>query len=368
MAVFKRGGVYWYKFEFRGERIRETTKQGNKRIAEQIEAARKTELAKGEVGLKDRDPAPTLKEFGPRFQKAIEIACAQKPATVQFYKAKLRLLLANAPFAESRLDRIDEAAIQAYVEQRSTGNSRRKKSLAPSSINRELATLKRLLRLASEWGEIQRVPKIRLLRGERHREFVLSHLQEAAYLAVLPSPLCDIAPLLLDTGLRDGEAVSLEWPQVRLEPAEDMKFGCVTVLSDKAKNSKARNVPLTERVATIFKKLGPKKAGLVYERPEGGPWAVTHLDHHARVREVLNLPEEFVLHSLRHTFGTRLGESGADAFKIQRLMGHSSITVSQRYVHPSDEGVKQAFERFMEWNRAATKSATVLATDDDMLQ
>ncbi len=60
----------------------------------------------------------------------------------------------------------------------------------------------------------------------------------------------------------------------------------------------------------------------------------------------LKLPKEFAPHSLRHTFGTRLGESGADAFTIMRLMGHSSVIVSQRYVHPSPESVERAFVRF----------------------
>jgi site-specific recombinase XerD len=54
-----------------------------------------------------------------------------------------------------------------------------------------------------------------------------------------------------------------------------------------------------------------------------------------RVRRRLKLPETCVLHSTRHTFCTRLGERGADAFAIQRLAGHSSIIISQRYVHPA---------------------------------
>ncbi len=54
MAVYKRGDTWWFKFVWRGELIRESTKQGNKRVAEQIEAARKTQKAKGEVGIKDR--------------------------------------------------------------------------------------------------------------------------------------------------------------------------------------------------------------------------------------------------------------------------------------------------------------------------
>jgi hypothetical protein len=54
MAVYKRGPVWWYRFTWKGEAIRETTKQTNKRVAEQIEAAHKTSLAKGEVGIRDR--------------------------------------------------------------------------------------------------------------------------------------------------------------------------------------------------------------------------------------------------------------------------------------------------------------------------
>jgi len=52
-----------------------------------------------------------------------------------------------------------------------------------------------------------------------------------------------------------------------------------------------------------------------------------------------------VMHSLRHTMLTRLGESGVDAFTIMRIAGHSSIVVSQRYIHPTPEAVERAFER-----------------------
>jgi hypothetical protein len=42
---------------------------------------------------------------------------------------------------------------------------------------------------------------------------------------------------------------------------------------------------------------------------------------------------------------TRLGEAGADAFTIMRIAGHSSVVISQRYVHPSPESLERAFER-----------------------
>ena len=85
------------------------------------------------------------------------------------------------------------------------------------------------------------------------------------------------------------------------------------------------------------------------------PSSLAHL--HARVRRRLKLPAEFVLYSLRHTALTRLGESGADAFTIMRIAGHSSVTTSQRYVHPSSETVALAIARLDTSNRKALRQA-----------
>ena len=54
---------------------------------------------------------------------------------------------------------------------------------------------------------------------------------------------------------------------------------------------------------------------------------------------------------------TRLGESGADAFTIMRIAGHSSVTVSQRYIHPTPEGMERAFERLEKLNEVKFKQA-----------
>jgi integrase len=62
---------------------------------------------------------------------------------------------------------------------------------------------------------------------------------------------------------------------------------------------------------------------------------------HARICKLLKMPADFVLHLLRDTFGIRLVEAGADAFTIMKIMGHSSATISQQYVHPSAETVER---------------------------
>lgn len=195
------------------------------------------------------------------------------------------------------------------------------------------------------------------VRGEGSREFVLSPDLEPIYLAACADPLNDIALLLLDTGLRIKEATSLDIEQVHLDAAAGAKFGYLTVGRKKSKNSKGRNVPLSPRcVEMLRRRCGDHSTGKVFLRGDGKVLPSSGLDHqHDQVRKLLKLPSDFVLHSLRHTFGTRLGESGADPFTIMKLMGHSSITVSQKYVHPSPESVELAFERLQNLNKASQK-------------
>ena len=68
-------------------------------------------------------------------------------------------------------------------------------------------------------------------------------------------------------------------------------------------------------------------------------------NRHKRIRQVLGLLAGAVIHSFRHTFGSRLGEAGADSFTIMRAMGHSGVTVSQKYVHPTPGATDRAYER-----------------------
>jgi integrase len=356
MAIYKRGETYWFKFIFKGRYVRESTHQGNPNEARNIESARRTQLAKGEVGLIDKPAVPTLKEFAPRFEKAIENACKDKPATVVFYKEKLRRLLGFAPLASRRLDEIDEEFVENLKSQRTGQISRYGRPVSIASVNRELATLRRLLRLAHEWKVLGRVPRIRLFRGEVGREFVLSYSLEELYLHMAPQPLKDVAMLILDTGARPGEIAALEWRHVHLRPAAGAKLGYIEIVRGKSVKAK-RNLSLTERAVTMLRarRTLDAKSKLVFPARSGAPRpvAVTSLDHdHDVFRAVLGLPPDFVIHSLRHTMLTRLGESGADAFTIMRIAGHSNVTTSQRYVHPSPESLERAFERMAALNDA----------------
>jgi len=75
-----------------------------------------------------------------------------------------------------------------------------------------------------------------------------------------------------------------------------------------------------------------------------------HIDHSTTKKQHRKALKDskvtpFVLYSLRHTFLTRLGASGCDAWTLMRIAGHSSIKMSERYVHPNGEVVLAAMSR-----------------------
>jgi len=78
--IYKRGKVYWHKFMWAGKLVRESTKQGNDKVAQQMESAHRTSLAKGEVGIRDKKPVLMLAKFiDARFEPWAEATLRSRP-------------------------------------------------------------------------------------------------------------------------------------------------------------------------------------------------------------------------------------------------------------------------------------------------
>jgi len=208
--IYKRGDVYWYKFQWNSKLVRESTRQGNDKVARQMEAAHRTSLAKGEVGIRERKPVPMLCEFcEKRFEPWIKSTTASK-TWLDFYRVGLRAIKGYRHLSSLKLDEItSENAAEFGAHRRA-----QKGGLQVSTVNSSLRVLRRVLRQAAEWGLLQTVPKIKMLPGERHRERVLSPEDEARYLAAGPELLASIAAVLADTGMRPEECYRLRWETI----------------------------------------------------------------------------------------------------------------------------------------------------------
>ena len=217
-------------------------------------------------------------------------------------------------------------------------------------MNHSLRTLRRVLHLAKKWRLLREVPVISLLPGEHEREAVIEEpiLQQMIQWIQKAYPhtlMQHVLPFLVDCGLRISEGCNLQREHVTFD-------GCpvaVRVVKGKSKFSR-REVPLTARAAAVveacLKKLNSK---WVFTNRGGKMRMGRHYpsEQFRVIRDAMNLDQDMVLHSCRHTFCTNLGRAGADAFTIQKLAGHSSILISQRYVH-SDQEQKQKAIRLLE--------------------
>jgi hypothetical protein len=209
----KRGtcGVYWYKFMWQGKVIRESTKQGNDKVARQMEAAHRTSLAKGEVGIREKKPAPILadfidKRFEPWARATFETTSLK--TWRDFYKVGIHAIKEYKPLANVTLDEITSEKAAEFAAYRQS------KGRKVSTVNSSLRVLRRILGLAVEWGALQTPPKIKKLPGERHREHVVSLDEEARYLVVAREPLGSVAAVLVDTGMRPEECFRLRWEAI----------------------------------------------------------------------------------------------------------------------------------------------------------
>jgi integrase len=338
--IYKRGAVYWYKFQFNGKLVRESTKQGNDKVARQMEAAHRTALAKGEVGIREKKPVPTLAEFVEnRFEPWIKSTTTNK-TWIGFYNVGLRAVKEYGPLASAKLDEITSEKVAEFAAHRQS------QGLQVSSVNASLRVLRRVLKIAVEWAVIDKMPKIRLLPGEKHRERVVTPEEEARYLVAASTLLSDMAAVLLDTGLRPEECYRLVWDSITWANG---RYGTLLVTHGKTKAAR-RLLPMTPRVRHIletrWKAAGKPLQGWVWPAPTRSEHVEpSSLKKQHRKALTLSKVRPFVLYSLRHTFLTRLGASGCDAWTLARIAGHSSVAMSARYVHPSEDAVLNAMSR-----------------------
>jgi integrase len=375
VSVYKQPkSSHWsYRFVWNNKEIRKSTKQGNKRVAEQMEAAARTALAKGELGLKDFEPAPTLTSFIDRdFLPFIRTTKSTEPNTVRFYETCSTNLKSFKKMASARLDAIDHDLVQAFIKFRQEHRQERRnsKTLEISTINRDLATLRRILHCAEDWGRVSKIVKFKLLPGENHRERALSEAEDAAYtkaatdfalgldqayLAALSGiratkrneqprkpdsfRLRDVALLMIDAGLRPDECY-------RLKP-ENVRDGAIWIFEGKTKAARRRIPIMTERLnGALEMRVAQTTPGawlFPAETKSGHVEGSTLKKAHAKVlKDSGVLP--FELYILRHTCLTRWGEF-MDPWKLHKYAGHADMKTTMRYIHPRDESMEEAMEQ-----------------------
>jgi integrase len=209
-----------------------------------------------------------------------------------------------------------------------------------------LRSLRRALNLAYEWGKLERPAKLTLAKGERQRDRVLSTEEWQQYIVHCPQPWRDAAVVIRGIGKRPGEVFPLRWENVYLNG----NGGLIQVTEGKTKAAR-RTLPMVAAVYGALKArhvaAGQPEQGWVFPSTsrEGHFNKDTAKDQHAKAIASAKLTH-FQPYILRHTALTELANAGCDAFTLARIAGHSSITITQRYVHPQTDAIERAFAPF----------------------
>ena len=343
--LYRRGKIWWFRFQLCGQEIRESAKTTSKTLAREAERARRRRLEESYNGVTKRERPPLFKIAAREWLKTKATAT---PRTYRNYREHVDSLITD--LGERLLCDIGPREFVALQ------NKRRNRKLSNRTINHELGTLRQILKSRGFWGAIS--DQVKMLRERHDIGRAISRADEEKLLAAvresLSPSLYPLFVLSIDSGLRASEVRSLRRRDLTLTWRDGLIVeGELAVPNSKTEFGTGRMVPLSRRACDAlsmwlsrFPDAGPNAYVFPFHRVKAGAkgsgpvlWDV-HLDkpnsewksawQTARTRSGL----DYRWHDLRHSFVSRLSENPhVSEETIRALAGHVSRRMLERYSH-----------------------------------
>jgi integrase/recombinase XerC len=272
--------------------------------------------------------------------------------TISNYQIDLQQFTQFLVLRQARLESTDHVFLRDFLNHLYT-----ERHLSKSSVSRKLACLKTFFKFLVREGLLKANPaelisspkvarKLPALLGEGEAAAIVEMPQGATLKAIRDRAILE---LLYASGLRVSELVGLNEDEV------DMQQETVRVLG---KGEKERIVPFGSFAARAIQDYMEKKRFLGATRRDSKGAAPVFLSSRgnrvnardvqrlvARVRLGLKATRRVTPHTLRHSFATHLLERGADLRSIQELLGHNSLSTTQKYTHVSIQHLKKEYDK-----------------------
>lgn len=341
MGVRKPRGKGWQAdFQLNGVRYRKSSPLNTKAAAESLEVRMRQELSeKGTLDHLFAQPKEvdsiadsTFAGFSEHWMSAY-VLVNNKPSE---QRTKRRIINASLIpfFGNSRLNEIKTVDIESFKAKEL------QRGMTAKTINNRLAVLRKCLVTAVEWEMLDRVPKVQLLKTTPPKFRYLSEAEVQAIVRASETPTERVMVLVAArTGLRFSELRALEWGDI------DFSLRLLTVrrcavLKDVGtpKNGRIRHVSLTLDALKALESI-KGKSGLVFtfRGKMRVHWSsLCHLQLACKKAGI----EPCGWHTLRHTFASQLVNRGASLQAVQTLLGHSTVTMTQRYAHMAPETMR----------------------------
>jgi integrase len=241
-------------------------------------------------------------------------------------------------FGEHELTKITTLLVERFITKRVNDGVKK------STLNRDLSCLKKMFNKAIDWNYLSENPlrKVKMFsEKDSVRERILSENEEARLLEESSEHLRSIIVVALNTGMRLGEILNLQWNQV------DLRNKRIQV--EKTKSGRSRFIPVND---VLLKELQVLRSGdgqtpYLFANPKTGKALTT-------IKTAFNAAcrrsgiKGLWFHDLRRTFATRLLQNGVDIITVQNLLGHHSVVVTERYLHTNEDTKRQAVEMLVQ--------------------
>jgi len=310
MAIFKRQGAWWIDFYVCGKRKREKVGHSHK-LAEEVLHKRKLEIAEGKYFPERQTKTITFTEMADLYW---ELHAKQIPsASVTAYHIKQ---LKNS-FGAKQLDQITVPDVLQYL-------NGVKEQASAATANRHHNVLRAIFNRGIEWEKYSGQnpgAKVKQFRVENSRTQFLENADITRLLAVCDSEIQPIVIFALLTGMRRGEILNLRWEHI------DLANGVIHVL--KTKSGEPREIPIAPKLMALIEAIRKGDGGRVFDI------STRALNRHFTKALKLAGIENIVFHSLRHTFASHFIMRTNDLPATQKLLGHHSPRMTQRYAHLS---------------------------------
>lgn len=337
MSVHQINGHWYIRFTIDGERYRKAVKEAQtKRQAERAEQIIRNEIFEKRFGESGQ------RNFADFVEKTYKPNARQHKKGFEVERSVLKALIES--FGKLRLGEITPQHVQQFQLQRATEITNRKTTRSKATVNRDVAVLSAILKLAVRLGELKEnaASKIQYYGNLHKRDRVLTDEEEIQLLHSADQQLRRKIEIHLYTGLRRSELFLLEWRDI------DFENGRIRIRPETTKTGTARMVRMFSNVREILVDLCSEAGNVLPDSLifEGGTGAV-----HVFSRQLKAACESVGIanlsaHTLRHSFSTRANRFGVDPFAQKAALGHAKLSQTADYTHQSNETFSNNWDGF----------------------
>lgn len=353
MALRNRGGVWHFRFKLDAREYAETT--GLAATKQNATKAQQKELEYRQALMEGRRPSRRLvvREFidaAKSFLDSAEIQHREHPNS--YRRIATSFASAKEFFGREPVSMIDDSRIEAYKTWRV-----KEHEVRDITLRHDLHALSKFFGYAvkQRWARDNPVRNVEMPSdADAVRMHILTAAEEEEYFAraAKHKDLHDLGRLILLQGTRPDEVICLRRDDV------DLDRGQVHIRKGKSAAAR-RTLDLTSESRRILAKRVSDKSPWIFPSPRNPGQHISRLNgaHDRLCTKALKagISLNFVLYDLRHTFATRMAQAGVDLATLAAILGHSSIRIVQRYVHPTAEHKRMAMLRYEDALRVAAR-------------